>query len=269
VPADARVVLLVVAPHPDDETLCCGGIMQRVLQQGGRVSVVWLSSGDGSALGALLLEHRLWPDAQRMRAYGMRRMGEARAASAALGVEAAGQLFLGYPDGGLLAVLDTPEGAPYRSPFTAATAVPYLEALFPGHSYSGASLARDFAAVLARVQPTLVLAPSPLDAHPDHRAAGLLALRSVADHPAIALQLWIVHGGEGWPSPRALMPGIPLTPPPRGAALQFRPFTLSIAEEDTKLAALQRYATQLQVMSPFLLAFIRSTELFAPAPARR
>ncbi len=39
-PLDVRTSLLVVAPHPDDETLCCAGIIQRVLHAGGRVSVV-------------------------------------------------------------------------------------------------------------------------------------------------------------------------------------------------------------------------------------
>ena len=33
-PVDARTVLLVVSPHPDDETLCCAGLMQRVLRAG-------------------------------------------------------------------------------------------------------------------------------------------------------------------------------------------------------------------------------------------
>jgi len=36
---DARTSLLVVAPHPDDETLCCAGVIQRVMRAGGaRVS---------------------------------------------------------------------------------------------------------------------------------------------------------------------------------------------------------------------------------------
>jgi LmbE family N-acetylglucosaminyl deacetylase len=263
---DAGTVLLVVSPHPDDETLCCAGVMQSVLAAGGRVSVVWLTSGDGSQLGSLLIEKSLFADPQRMRAYGERRMGEARAATAALGVTDAGRLFLGYPDGGLMALRTRNRSQPYRSRFTAADAVPYAAALFPGHAYTGDSLERDFAAVLSRVQPTLILAPSPLDTHPDHHAAGLLAIEAARGAGRIALRFWIVHGGEGWPSPRGLSPGIPLSIAPVAAALAMRPFDLTPAAEDRKLVALRDYGTQMQVMEPFLLAFVRTTELFAEAP---
>jgi len=256
----------VVSPPPDDETLCCAGIMQRVLAAGGRVSVVWLTSGDGSQLGSLVIEKSLFANPQRMRSYGARRMGEARAATEALGVPASGQLFLGYPDGGLLALLTSNRSQPYKARFTAVTAVPYAEALFPGHPYTGESLEGDFAAVLDRVQPTLLLAPSPLDTHPDHQAAGLLAGAAAHHLSAGALRVWIVHGGEGWPDPRGLVPGIPLTIPPVAASLGFVPFTLAPAEEDRKLAAIRAYRTQVRVMEAFLLAFVRTTELFASSP---
>src|ERR1700752_1007711 len=49
-PIDGGTSLLVVAPHPDDETLCCAGVIQRVLRAGGRVSVAWITSGDASEL---------------------------------------------------------------------------------------------------------------------------------------------------------------------------------------------------------------------------
>src|SRR4030095_6335023 len=39
--------LVVLSPHPDDETLAAGGLIQRVLQSGGKVKVVFLTSGDG------------------------------------------------------------------------------------------------------------------------------------------------------------------------------------------------------------------------------
>ena len=263
---DASTVLLVVAPHPDDETLCCAGAIQRVLGAGGRASIVWLTSGDGSQLGSLLIEQNLFANPQRMRDYGERRMAEARAATGRLGVPVTGQLFLGYPDGGLEALLGEFRSRSYRSRFTAVTAVPYPDALFPQHAYTGEALERDFSAVLERVRPTLILAPSPLDTHPDHRAAGLLAISVAHRLPSDALRYWIVHGGEGWPSPRGLLPGIPLDTPPVGVALMPAAFALSPAEEDGKLAALRLYQTQMRVMAPFLLAFVRTTELFARAP---
>jgi len=257
---DSRTRLLVVSPHPDDETLCCAGVMQRVLAAGGHVSIVWLTSGDGSR-GSLLLGGAFWGGASRGVALGVRRMAEARAATMLLGVPSAEQLFLGYPDGGVLELLQRYHERAYRSSTTGASAVPYTQALFPGHPYTGASLERDFAAVLAQVRPTLILAPSPADSHPDHRAAGLLTLGLAARSAQRAF--WIVHGGEGWPAPRQLLPGVPLFPPALPAGRGMGPFALSPAEEDRKQAALAAYASQLQLLAPFLFAFVRSNELFA------
>src|SRR6202049_3195168 len=93
-PLEAATSLLVVAPHPDDETLCCAGVMQRVVRAGGRVSVVWITSGDGSELALLLIEKSLFRQAAKARDLAARRMREARAATALLGVPAAGQLVL-------------------------------------------------------------------------------------------------------------------------------------------------------------------------------
>jgi LmbE family N-acetylglucosaminyl deacetylase len=266
-PLDATTSLLVVAPHPDDETLCCAGVIQRVVRAGGRASVVWITSGDASFLDLLLIEKSLTRSTARQRDVAARRMREARAATALLGVAGDRQLFLGYPDRGLLALLTDHHDTVLTSRFTGAAAVPYPDALFPGHVYSGASLERDFAAVLERVRPTLVLAPSPRDSHPDHRAAALLALRALASRGALpALRCWIVHGGEGWPSPRALSPGLPLTRAPLLGDVALAPFELTPAEEDLKLAAVRAYATQLTTLAPFLLAFVRTTESFSAAP---
>jgi hypothetical protein len=41
------------------------------------------------------------------------------------------------------------------------------------------------------------------------------------------------------------------------------PFLLAPAEEDRKLTALKAYETQMRVLAPFLLAFVRTTELFS------
>jgi LmbE family N-acetylglucosaminyl deacetylase len=261
---DSTSSLLIVAPHPDDETLCCGGVIQRVLHAGGQVTVVWLTSGDAARMNLILMSHSLFPAAAVARGLGVQRMEEARSAGARLGVITAGQLFLGYPDGGLLELLGEHRTTPYTSPTTGASAVPYSDALHPGHPYTGESLERDFLEVLARVRPSLILAPTPLDAHADHRAAGLLAQALGARSPgAPAVLYWIVHGGAGWPKPADLMPGIPLTAAPLARQLGQTTFELAPAEEDGKLAALQAYQTQLRLTAPFLLSFVRTNELYS------
>jgi LmbE family N-acetylglucosaminyl deacetylase len=261
---DAGSRVLIISPHPDDETLCCAGVMQRVREAGGQASVVWLTSGDGARLTLLMVAHVLPGNTREARSLGARRMSEARAAAALLGVAPAGQVFLGYPDGGLAQLTREPRSAVYTSPTTGAAAVPYSDALGTGHPYTGENLQRDLVEAVRRLAPTLILAPSPLDTHPDHRAAGLLAAAVSAQlGTLIPVRYWIVHGGEGWPSPRGLNPGIPLLPAPVGAALAPASFELTPAEEDRKLAALQAHATQMQVLGPFLLAFVRTTELFS------
>lgn len=266
-PIDAATSLLVVSPHPDDETLCCAGVIERVAQAGGHVSVVWVTSGDGSVLSMLMIERSLFASPDRVRDLASRRMNEAREATALLGVPRSQQLFLGYPDGGILQLLTGNRTTPYHAKFTGDTRVPYADVLFPGHPYTGESLEHDFETLLDRVRPTLVLAPSLEDTHPDHSATGKLVTYALSRRgEASKLHYWIVHGGEGWPSPRGYMPGIPLEMPATGASLRLQPFALTDSEQARELKAVNVYHTQMEVMAPFLLAFVRTTELFSAPP---
>src|SRR6185437_6280170 len=90
----------------------------------------------------------------------------------------------------------------------------------------------------------------------------LMRLRETAQ-----ARYWIVHGGEGWPRPREYMAGIPLNMPPTRADVPLRSFTLSDAEQARKHQAIATYRTQMSFMSPFLLAFARTNELYSPIPA--
>jgi LmbE family N-acetylglucosaminyl deacetylase len=263
-PPDAATSLLVVAPHPDDEVLCCAGVVQAVLRAGGQVSIIWLTSGDGSRIDSITVGHSLNVRPGEMRNLGATRMQEARHAAAALGVPSGRLYFLGYPDRGLQALLTDNNTAAYRSPFTAATAVPYPDAFAAGHAYTGNSLRADFAAILQRVQPTMILAPSMRDTHPDHSAAGTLTLRLATQHaPHARLLYWVVHGGGGWPTPRGLDRSIDMQPAPRLEGLSLASWSLDGGAMERKLQALREYHTQMQVMSAFMLAFVRRSELFA------
>src|SRR5262245_45143341 len=79
--------LLVVAPHPDDEVLGAGGLMQQVHAAGGRVRVVYLTDGDGFRDGVKLEERARRPTFIDYRGYGRRRQNEARNALGALGLD--------------------------------------------------------------------------------------------------------------------------------------------------------------------------------------
>lgn len=81
--------LVVVAPHPDDESLGCGGLIASALEVGRPVRVIVVSDGTGSHPNS-----KIYP-AERLRAL---REAECRAACAALGLDAAHLSFLGLPD---------------------------------------------------------------------------------------------------------------------------------------------------------------------------
>jgi LmbE family N-acetylglucosaminyl deacetylase len=259
--------LLVVSPHPDDESLCCAGMIQRVLHAGGHVSIVWITSGDGSEVDRLVVEGSLFPNPGKMRDLGSTRMQEARNAATILGIARDRLFFLGYPDRGTLPLVTDYYITPYRSRFTDTDTVPYPAALFPGHPYTGQSLERDFESVLDRVHPTLVLAPSPRDTHPDHRASGILTIRVMAHRNELSsVRYWIVHDGKLWPIPRGYDPELELRPSPRGSELSQSSYRLLPGEIQCKRLAVSAYHTQMEVMSSFLLSFVRANELYSSIP---
>ena len=72
--------LLVLAPHPDDESIWCGGLVRRVVEAGGAVDVLFLTDGGAGVPGAPRL-----PEPRRGELVAQRRE-EARRACELLGV---------------------------------------------------------------------------------------------------------------------------------------------------------------------------------------
>jgi len=81
--------LVVIAPHPDDESLACGGLIARACSEGRPVRVVVVSDGTGSHPRS-----RVYP---RMRLRTLREE-EARRAVCALGLAPRHLTFLRLPD---------------------------------------------------------------------------------------------------------------------------------------------------------------------------
>jgi LmbE family N-acetylglucosaminyl deacetylase len=80
---------IVLAPHPDDESLACGGLIAEACRQGLQAKVVIVSNGAGSHPNS-----KAYPP-ERLKAL---RGEEARQAGAELGLKPEEILFLGLPD---------------------------------------------------------------------------------------------------------------------------------------------------------------------------
>ena len=254
--------VLVVAPHPDDESLSCAGSVLRALQVGAEVFVVWMTCGDGFEFDAILEERTLHPDRRAFEALGRCRMEEAREAAGLLGVAPSHQIFLGYPDGGLQHLWLEHYSVPFESRYTCNQSVPYPQVLSPGALYTGRDLDRDLERLLDTVMPDLVLVPSPLDLHPDHRATARFFIRAMSRrNQKDRLRFWIVHGGLEYPLPKGLRIGMPLLTAPTGRGLAWERLELSGTEIEQKARAVRAHRSQMEVLGHFMLAFVRQNEL--------
>jgi LmbE family N-acetylglucosaminyl deacetylase len=86
--------LVVVAPHPDDEVLTAGGLLQLLAQRGHALLLVAVTDGEGSHAGS-----PEWPPERLVTV----RPRESAEALACLGIERPELLRLGIADGGVAA----------------------------------------------------------------------------------------------------------------------------------------------------------------------
>ena len=165
----AQTRLLVVAPHPDDETLATGVLIQQVVAAGGHVRVLLLTDGDANPWPQRWLERRWRIDAGDRQRWGRRRRAEVLRALDRLGVPSTGLQPLGWPDMGLLARLRD-------------EAAVTLDTL---------------ASAIDAFAPNLVALPALGDRHPDHGAAHVLCRLALARRgDAVAWLAYPVHGGH-------------------------------------------------------------------------
>ena len=125
---------LIIAPHQDDETLGCGGLIAQKRQRGAKVSVVFVT--DGSKC------HGELTGADKTALVALRR-AEAIAALTALEVPKSSVSFLNFPDGALSTL--PPDGR--------------------------AQVVDRLSEIIKHVSPKEIYMPHHRDSHPDHEAA--------------------------------------------------------------------------------------------------
>lgn len=126
--------VLVIAPHPDDESLGCGGLICLCMRGGQRLHTVFVTDGGASHRNSVLWDRAMLAACRK---------SEATEALQRLGAGASGRSFLCLPD----ANMPAPGTAGYRRARAA------------------------LVAILGDVKPRLVVLPWRRDPHRDHRDA--------------------------------------------------------------------------------------------------
>ena len=268
--------ILILAPHPDDETIATGGVIQKALAMGLPIRVVFLTYGDNAETAFIAYRKRPIVRGKSVQAMGLVRHGEGLAAAGVLGLQPEQVTFLGYPDFRTLVIWAEHWGdcEPCSSMFTQTNVVPYENAFRPGTPYRADEILADIKSILREFKPTKLFVSHPADHNPDHLSLYLftrVALWDLSDEltavrGAPALLPFLVHHPD-WPDPQGLNPGLRLEPPDRlekDAVWQASPLTP--AEIDRKAAALQMHRTQYKMSANYLNSFIRANELFGDLP---
>lgn len=279
--------VLVMAPHPDDESLCCGGIIQTAVKRHIPVRVVFFTYGDNNQWSFVLYRKHPVLDPEAVQSMGLVRRSEAIQAARLLGLAENQLTFLGYPDFGTLTIWNTCWGShpPYKSMLTKTTAVPYQNAFRPGALYKGEDIVQDLTTILREFKPTKIFLSHPADHNPDHRALYLFmrvalwnlesshaacfaSQNSTAANPHWRPELlpYLTHF-PGWPRPQGLYIEKNLDSPDiMRNAVAWSLFPLSSNQVSVKLSALKAHASQFRYSGKYLSSFARQNELFGDFP---
>jgi len=165
---DTNSKVLVIAPHPDDESLATGALLQYAHQVGAQIRILFVTNGENNPWPQRVLERRWRIHPEDKTRFGLLRKTEAQSAIETLGIDCACAQFLGFPDQGITHLLLT------AAPQTIIPAlVQNFEQFGPGH----------------------IVYPSAFDLHPDHNGLNVLvemALRQSKTHPPSGMT-YIVH----------------------------------------------------------------------------
>lgn len=162
--------LLVLAVHPDDETLGAAGLIQHAVAAGAAVKIIFVTNGDKNPWPQRALElHWRITDKDRAR-WGDRRSQEAIAAISTFGLHEHDAKFLGLPDQGLSAMLKN----------------------------GNQQLIEQFSTLIGDFQPTVLVSSAIQDKHPDHNALAVIidfALTQLNTPPPLLLT-YLIHGQQ-------------------------------------------------------------------------
>lgn len=259
--------ILIISPHPDDETLAAAGLIQKALVQKAKIKVVFITNGDENRFSTMEEFKKIYPSADNYLQSGFKRQNEAKNALKILGVSEADIIFLGYPDRGLKNLIESHWLMPYKTPYTKKDYSPYYNSYQKNVSYTGENLTKNLAQIYHDFSPNIILGPNSSDTHTDHAAVAIFIqkmLKSQKNKPEN--YFYLIHYNR-FPNPKGLKTNRFLTPPIKLISISNSWYKISLTsdQENLKKRAILQY--QSQFSSPWLkklmYGFIKKNELLS------
>jgi LmbE family N-acetylglucosaminyl deacetylase len=267
--------ILVIAPHPDDESLAAGGLIKKARDMNVNVKVVVMTDGSSAATPPEFSQFLENNNKTSSTEIGELRHEEAVQAMSKLGVNESGIVFLGYPDTGLKSLFedfwDQDKLYSSNTAFNRFDHSPYNFTYHPHVNYTGGNVARDLEEIITDFKPTIIIAPDGLDEHHDHWATNAFLMYSAAATKYKGkIYTYLIHkGGAKWPTPPNYQPSLNLTAPQelRNFDINWIETSLTADEEKAKEDAINSYKLPLSLTKGYLKSFIRINELFTTPQA--
>lgn len=248
--------ILIVAPHPDDEVLGAGGLIQKVVKARKQVYIVFLTNGDANK--ETFRSHiRLPVTPTSFRKLGQIRHLEALRADKHLGIPASNLFFLSFPDTVTLQIAQSNNpNRVFRSPTTLFNCANYPFAFRRNAPYNKATAVSLFIRILRKVKPGTILVTHPSDKNPEHRSAPYFLSKALRFTKMSPLILKYLTHYPGWPTFRGY-----LVPPGKLNSNNVRSLYLTTKEVQKAIHSFRLHRSQYNPRGR-LVRLIRKNELF-------
>ncbi|AEG18490.1 PIG-L deacetylase family protein [Methanobacterium paludis] len=238
--------VLVVAPHPDDETIANAGIIRYCVKNKIPVHVVVVTNGEN------------------FRATGIERHSESMTAMKKLGLKSDAVTFLDYPENSA-SLFNQNWG--YNNLFKDENGTSHSTNSFAyelNAPYCGENLEKNLKQIIEDFQPTIIIYPDGNDKNPDHWTTS-----AFVDYATNKLNYtckkygYLTHTYSQWPYPRSYNPDTYLVPPPELSNQSWVVFPLNGVDESLKFDAIKSYSSQITPDASYIIAFVKKNELFS------
>jgi LmbE family N-acetylglucosaminyl deacetylase len=233
--------VLIVAPHPDDETIGGSGVIRYCLENNIPIYVVVVTNGGDGSIGNI-------------------RYHESLNATSILGLPSSNITFFEYTQG-----VDSLFNENWDKAININGNHTPKFAFQNNAPYNGVSLEHNFETVISNFKPTIIIYPNPEDSNPDHWGTS-----SFVEYVTNKLNYngrmytYLVHVSSVWPFPRGYFPQTYMLPPYfMTNTNKWFVFPINASDEQLEYQAIKSYHSQLNNDPTYLLTFVRKNDLFA------